>query len=61
MGVVTYFFKIENPINLYHAERHILSEPNMEVPPPLQVRLSIVRLPREPFFIHGGKETMTTL
>ena len=32
----------------------------MEVPPPLQVRLSIVRLPREPFFIYGGKETMTT-
>ena len=33
----------------------------MEVPPPpLRVRLSIVRLPREPFFIYGGKETMTT-
>ena len=24
-------FKIEGPINLYHAERHILSEPNMEL------------------------------
>ena len=32
----------------------------MEVPPPLRVRLSIVRLPREPFFIYGGRETMTT-
>ena len=29
-----FFFKIEEPINLYHAERHILSEPNMEVCPP---------------------------
>ena len=61
-----FFFKIEEPINLYHAERHILSEPNMEVcpppppPPPLRVHLSIVRLAREPFFIYGGKETMTT-
>ena len=24
-------FKIEGPINLYHAERHILIKPNMEV------------------------------
>ena len=29
-------------------------------PLPLRVHLSIVRLPKEPFFIHGGKETMTT-
>ena len=29
-------------------------------PRPLRVRLSIVRLPREPFFIYGGKEIMTT-
>ena len=30
------FFKIADPINLYHAERHILSKPNMEIsqPPP---------------------------
>ena len=27
------FFKIEDPINLYHAERDIPSEPNVEVPP----------------------------
>ena len=28
------FLEIEDPINLYHAERHIPSEANMEVPPP---------------------------
>ena len=34
-------FKIEGPINLYHAERHIPSEPNMEVPPLERVCLSV--------------------
>ena len=53
------FFKIEGPINLYHAERHILSEPNMEVSPPEHV--SICEHLREPFFIYGGKETMHLL
>ena len=32
---IEYFFKIKDPINLYHVERHILIEPNVEVPPPL--------------------------
>ena len=31
---IEYFFKIKDPINLYHAERHILIETNVEVPPP---------------------------
>ena len=32
-GEIEYFFKIEGPINLYHIEQHIPSEPNMEVSP----------------------------
>ena len=62
------FFKFEDPINLYHAElrssghkkewaRHIPSEPNMDVSP-LWARVSIRILPREPFSIYGGEETM---
>ena len=33
---IEYFFKIEDPINLYHAEHHIASEPNIDVPPLLK-------------------------
>ena len=57
------YFKIEDPINLYHAERHISSEPNIEFPrPPLpRARVSICTLPREPFFIHEDEETMHLL
>ena len=36
-SVMEYFFRIEDPINVYHAERHIPSEPNMEVPSPERV------------------------
>ena len=34
---IKYFFNIEDPINLYHAVRHILSDPNMEVSQPPKV------------------------
>ena len=56
------YFKIEDPINLYHAERHISSEPNIEFPrPPFPERVCPSALPREPFFIHEDEETMRLL
>ena len=42
--------QFKDPINLYHAEQHILSEPSD--------RVSIRKLPREPFSLYGGEETM---
>ena len=55
------FFKIQDPINLYHAEWHIPSEQNMEVPPPAPAPawgcVSIRKLPKEPLSIYGGEET----
>ena len=54
------FFKIKDPINLYHAEqsKNLLIEPNMEVPPHPHdpVYVSICKLPREPFSIYGDKK-----
>ena len=46
-------FKIEDPINLNHAELHKPRELNLEV--------SICKLPREPFSMYGGQETMHLL
>ena len=62
---IEYFFEE----NLYYAERHIPSELNMEVTPPPRkkkekkrlARVSISKLPREPFSIYGGEETMHLL
>ena len=59
------FFKIQDPINLYHTEWHIPSEQNMEVPPPAPAPawgcVSIRKLPKEPLSIYGGEETMHLL
>ena len=53
-------FEIEDPINLYHAERHIPSEPNIKVSS--LSACSICKLPRKPVSInHGGEETMHLL
>ena len=54
-----FFFKFEDPIYLYLAEQHILSEPNMEVSSSGHV--SICKLPREQFSLYRGKETMQLL
>ena len=54
------FFKIEGPINLYHAEQHNTKRAKHGSFPPW-AHVSICKLPREPFSIYGGKETMHLL